>query len=459
MERLSRQQRACEPEVCAPVEPERARVISIASAKDDPAPVRSIAEVARPSSPQHSLRAAVLHIFREPVPGSVLCLRDLSPRAWKNLLSWLDESGLALYLRDRLSELALLASLPRWVAEDLQTKSEENAQRTAGMVAESVAIQREFQRAVVCYAVMKGVSLSPASVPRPELRHQFDLDYLVAENSALQARGILEARGYRLFAESGRTWEFKIGETPNVTRRDLYKDLPYRSVELHLESDPAGQSSLLQRVELRDLYGMTMPVLSPVDLFIGQALHAFKDVCTAHSRTSHLLELYRHVLVRREDRAFWCELREATEGDRRTRLGIGVVTYLLSLLMGSFAPRSLTSWTSDLLPRSVQLWIDLYGMRAVFASPPGTKLYLLLQRELDAIEMTERRSVRTLLLPLRLPSAVVRSSANETTATRMRRYRIQLRYVASRLRFHLVEGVRYGIESYRWRQRLERSSL
>ncbi len=198
---------------------------------------------------------------------------------------------------------------PRRFIARLQQNMDDNAERTRGMVNESVAIQLEFQRAGLHYAVMKGISLSPISVPRPELRHQFDLDYLIAKKSAPEARRILERSGYHLYAISGTTWEFKKNETPNVSIKDLYKDLPYRGVELHLEPETMGEDSRLLRAIHRRLFGVEMPVYSAVDLFLGQAMHAFKDVRSGFSRTAHILEFYRHVLARREDDLFWRELR------------------------------------------------------------------------------------------------------------------------------------------------------
>ena len=437
--------------------PYNSRVDAIPTAQEDAWIWQMDMPVRRLSSKQQ-VRKAVFQCFCDPEPGSIQKLTCLSSAEWRDLLSWLDLSGLALYWLDRMSRLELLESFPRWLVEELQRRTSENRERTTGMICESVAIQREFQRASVSYSVMKGVSLSPISVPRLELRHQFDLDYRVVERSAAEAQRILEERGYHLYAVSGQTWEFKINETPNVSRKDLYKDLSYRSVELHLEPQGASGRSLLKNVQYRELYGIMMPVLSPIDIFLGQALHVFKDVCSAYARTAHLLEFYRHVLTRREDEAFWHELRSATEGDRRARIGIGVVTRLLTAVMGEFAPEILTSYTSDVLPPSVRMWVDQYGERAVFASEPGTKLYLLLQRELERCGVAGRRPIKTSLFPSRLPLPVIRGVAGESLATRLGRYQVQVRFGASRLRFHLVEGARFAVESYRWQQHLKRLS-
>jgi hypothetical protein len=418
-------------------------------------------DITRPSqriSREQRIHEAVLLSFATSAPDQIEQLLQLSPKEWKKLLRWLDVSGLALYLLDRLIQLRLEGGLPKSVADDLQQRMKNNAQRTRGMVDESVAIQSEFQKTDLCYAVMKGISLSPSSVPRPELRHQFDLDYLIAEENAPEARRILERRGYQMYAISGQTWEFKINETPSVSIKDLYKDLPYRAVELHLEADTMGQFSRLDRVQYREMFGIMMPVFSPVDLFLGQAMHAFKDICNAFSRTAHLLEFYRHVLAQREDDVFWRELRVRAEDNRRTCLGIGVVTYLITSIMGNFAPEALTVWTVEVLPPSARLWVDLYGRHAVFGKHPGTKLYLLLQKELEAAGVSAIRPAKKSLWPARLPPSVIRPSIDETLSTRIARYRVQTRFIFSRLCFHLVEGLRYAIESYRWRRHLDRYS-
>ena len=405
-------------------------------------------------SRERQVHEAVFLTFSNSVPGQISLLLQLSSREWKSLLRWLDSSGLALYLLDRFTQLDQLDLLPASVVDELQQKMKDNARRTRGMVNESVAIQLEFQRAGLCYSVMKGLSLSPSSVPRPELRHQFDLDYLVAEKSAPDARRILEGRGYQLYAVSGQTWEFKINETPYVSQRDLYKDLSYRTVELHLEDKRSDRPSRLDLVQHREMFGITMPVFSPVDLFLGQAMHAFKDVSGEYSRTSHLLEFYRHVLARQRDDAFWRELRARAAYDPRACLGMGMVTYLITSIMGAFAPDALTQWTVAMLPCSARLWVDLYGRRTTFAKHPGTKLYLLLQKELEAGRASGRKSADRSLWPSRLPPAVIRSTGNDTLSMSVARYRVQARFVCSRLRFHVVEALRYAIESRRWRQHL-----
>jgi hypothetical protein len=402
------------------------------------------------------MREAVLLAFCDPPPETCLRLQSLSQKAWKSLLRWLDVSGLALYFLDRMAGLQRRDRLPRSVLARLQQNLRDNTERTQGMIAESVAIQQDFQKTRLLYATLKGFSLSPASVPKPELRHQFDLDFLVAERSILDARKILERRGYRLYAISGRSWEFKKNETPGVAIKDLYKDLPGRSVELHVEAELPGRTSLLDRLERREFYGISMPVLSPVDLLLGQGMHAYKHIHSEFSRTAHLLEFRRHVLFRRGDAPFWAELQSRAKEDTRVCVGLGVVTLLITNVMGDFAPEELTHWTVERLPQSVRHWIKLYGRRVAFGSFPGSKLYLLLQAELETCGVRPKRSLGEALLPRHLPPLLTRAIADESLKVRIRRYLTQLHFLLLRLRFHVVEGLRYTVESYRWRRHMDR---
>jgi len=398
------------------------------------------------------IREAVLMTFCDPLPAECSRLLNLSDRKWKALLRWLDFSGLALYFLNRLIELDLCDLLPSAVFTRLYLNLNDNSERTRGMIGESSAIQQEFQHADLWYANLKGLSLWPNSVPKPELRSQFDLDFLIGEQSASEARRILERRGYRLYAISGRSWEFKRNERPGLSLKHLYKNLPSYSVELHIEPTTVSNSSQLAQLEIRDLYGMRMPVLSPVDLLLGQGLHAFKHICGEFSRVAHLLEFRRHVLARREDNAFWGELQLAARKNPRASLGLGVVTLLITCVMGEFAPEALTRWTVDSLSRPVRLWVETYGHRIVFASHPGSKLYLLFQQELESAGTPGKRSVRNSLLPHRLPPPVIRAIANETLSVWIRRYYMQFELILTRFRFHLIEGLRFKLESRRWRR-------
>jgi len=402
------------------------------------------------------MREAALGILCDASSNRRWQLQNLSEKEWWRLVRWLDISGLALYFPNRVLELELCEMLPSDILARLQQNLLDNSKRTRGMIAESVSIQQEFQKAGLSYAVLKGFSLWPCSVLKPELRSQFDLDFLIDEKSLPEARQILERKGYCLFDFSGRSWSFKTTTEPGVFLKDLYKDLPFGSAELHVEGDFPGRRSLLNWIEKRDFYGILMPVLSPVDLFLGHGLHVYHHVCGEFSRASRLLELRRHVLSHRDDDAFWQELRSVAEENPRASAGLGVVTLLITRAMGDFAPAALTSWTVERLPRSVRLWVEIYGCRGVFNSLPGSKLYMLLEKELGSSDGPAKRPLRRIFLPTRISPEFTWAAADETLAMRIRRHRRQLNFIFFRLRFHIVEGLRYAWESYRWRKCVNR---
>lgn len=415
-----------------------------------------VATVNRQLKGDRLIREAALRVLSDSLPQNSARLPALSPRQWRQLLQWLDLSGLALYLLDRLGELQQTSLLPADVLAGLQRRLDENTERTRSMTAESIAIQKEFQRAGVWYSTLKGLSYWPSSVPLPELRLQFDLDFLLADEDLPEARDILLRRGYRLYGNCGRSWEFKRNEKPGATMKDLYKDTQSWRVELHVEQVNSSRTSQLERLEWRELYGFAMPALSPIDLFLGQGLHAFKHICSEYTRASHLVEFRRHVLFRRDDTVFWSTLQRETSGNPRAAAGLGVTILLITQLMGEFAPVALTSWTVDCLPAPARLWVEMYGSQVALGKPPGTKLYLLLQSVLESPATPGKRSLQESLLPACLPPPEFLGRPGESLSMRLARYRVQLGVIVSRLRFHVVEDLRYAWESHRWKRLLAR---
>ena len=404
---------------------------------------------------EQQLHHAVLQIFFNPSAEQSRRLSLLSEHEWNRLLHWLDISGLALYFLDRLAELQWQGLLPAHVQARLQQNLADNATRMHSMIAESGALHEEFEQAGLSHALLKGISLWPSALPKPELRSQLDVDFLVAEADIAPARRILEQRGYYLHAVSGRSWEFKTHAVPSGSLKDLYKDLPFRAVELHAEIPSKDKPSLLASRELRMIGNQRLPVLSPLDLFLGQGLHLYKHVCSEFYRASHLLEFQRHILSRRGNDAFWHEVRLRAAEYPLAGWGLGVVTLLLSQLMGECAPESFLTWTVDRLPPAARLWVEMYGWRCALNAVPGTKLFLFLQAELEKQGVPARRSVQRSLMPVRLPKLIVRGTAGEGLQRRIHRYRIQIRFLSLRLRFHVVEGLRYARELPRWKFRLK----
>jgi Uncharacterised nucleotidyltransferase len=396
------------------------------------------------------LRHAVLAAFTRGAQSVSTDLAGFSEREWIRNYSWLDSSGLALYLLDRLRTLECEDALPPAVAARLRQNLADNRARTAALFAESVAINHSFRQQGLLFANLKGITLWPDSVADPALRCQMDLDLLVRTEDAASARRILDGMGYLLYVASGDTWEFRAGTSAVAARKDLYKPKPQRTVDLHLSSALDGR---LARSRLRSFDDQPFPVLSPVDLFLSQAHHLFHHITGAFTRAGWVLEYHRLVLAHADNAAFWQQVEERAGQRPQDALAIGVATLFTRQVFGDFAPSALTRWNVARLPAAVRLWVELYARRVVLADYPGTKLYLLLERELNAANPRQHAAIAKQYLPLHLPPRLTHSHAGERLRPRLSRYRSQLRFVLFRLRFHLVENLRYTSESSRWRRR------
>ena len=403
---------------------------------------------------EEQMRRLVLISFCDPIPAECARLSHLSGAQWRRLLHWLDTSGLALYLLERLHLTEHLDWLPQLVLARLNQNLMDNTVRSTALFSDCVMIQEQFKQAAVSYAVLKGISLWPSAVPSPELRSQLDLDFLVAERHILKAQQILENNGYQLHAVSGRSWEFKTPHLPSLSIKDLYKDHHGRCIELHVETNMPDGSAPLDSVEIRSFKGHPMPVLPPVHLFLGVSLHLYKHVCSTSFRCAHMIEFRREVLSHYNDNGFWNRVRAKAEASPRDRLALGVVTLLATRAVGAFAPEALTSWTVDRLPPRIRLWVETHGLRCALASFPGNKLYLLLQRELEAEGIVPKRSVERALLPSSLPPRIACQSTHASMSLRIQGAWKQLLYTFMRLRFHVVEGLRYAWEAQLWQRRV-----
>jgi hypothetical protein len=398
------------------------------------------------------IRAHAIALFRERDPIAPDALKNLSTREWKALLPWLDTSGLALYLLDRLRERNLLAALPPFVLQRLEENLCDNTVRTAMLVGECCAIHHAFVAADVSSALLKGFSLWPHSVPRLELRSQLDLDFLVSAEHERRAQHVLESRGYQLRGVSGRSREFKTPYAGTRTLNDLYKPLPQFTVEVHLEAQETG---LLARCEHHTLGKTSIPVLPAADLLLGQALHLSKHLTRDQMRTSHMLELYRHVLARGDDPTFWSRVRELCAGQPNKVSGLGLALDFVAQQMDpACLHSSLRAWTTDTLPLAARLWTRRYGASTATASFPGTKLHLLLQEAMVPLDARIRAVARSGLLPRRLPPPIAVPTADETMTQAIGRQARQARFILFRLRFHVGEGLRYLSERSRWRRLL-----
>lgn len=406
---------------------------------------------------------AVIETFRDDSERAFEQLSSLAPRVWEQSDYWLDASGLALYFYDLLCKRSASDLVPAGLLEQLRSNTRKNRRRTEALFRELVALNQSFSKAGIVYANHKGFTLCPHACPLPELRHQLDLDFLVIPEHLGAARNCLEERGYRRSAATQTTWEFKGGNDVRRKRSDNYTMGTYRSVELHFASygyeHRAARDPRLLRLSSWTWRAKVLPALSPVDQLIGQALHLFSHFRNESTRPSWLLEFRNHVVARCDDSPFWRELIKVASTDRHAPIALGLSILISSNVFGRFAPPAFEAWALGSLPPPIRLWAETYGVEAMLADFPGTKLYLLLESQLEALEGRPATAIRTRLFPVRWMEQRFIPVRTETTTERLRRYALIGKFALFRLRFHAVEAFRISLALPRWHRLLRARSL
>lgn len=395
-----------------------------------------------------------MQVFRGDAGRSRAQLSAASSHAWEKTDYWLDTSGLAFYFLDQVNSLGIVDTVHPKLLQRLRSNLRKNEVRSAAMFREFAALNGCFRSAAITYLNHKGFTLCPHACPVPKLRHQLDFDFMVTREHLMAARQCLETRGYTLSAATHKTWEFKAG---NYARRkwDLYSMGTYRSVELHFaETDNLGQ-----RISNWTWAGKDYPALTPADQLVSQALHLFGHLRGESTRPAWVLEFRRHVVSRRDDCAFWITVRQLALDRKYGAMALGTSILIASQLFGRCAPIDIEQWAVASIAPAVRLWVERYGMDAVLADFPGTKLFLFLEEELERLEANPAKIVRTRLVPMHTGRAIFTPRHNETSSERMDRISAQLRFMLFRMRFHLSQAARYLLERPSWRRALLRHNV
>ena len=98
----------------------------------------------------------------------------------------------------------------------------------------------------------------------------------------------------------------------------------------------------------------------------------------------------------------------------------------------------------------MRLWADHYGRRAVLADSPGTKLHKLLEGEIVRDDGSLRKKRPTLSQYYRV-TRVCHAAPGDGLVRRLSHRYYQARFILFRIRFHIVEGLRFFVEHMRWK--------
>jgi hypothetical protein len=406
---------------------------------------------ARSAARSTQLKQAVAEVFAGYGPEGANGLAGFREKDWRGIERWLDISGMALYLLDQLRRDCMESVLPPSVLMELEGRLERNRERTRAMFKEAREICEGFDTAGLPYVLLKGVTLTPDSVPDAALRWQTDLDFMVPRRCARAAREYVEDLGYSLHADTGSTLEFRIGAPEMADIRKIYSIRSERTLELHIDD---GHTDVLACRRVRRFHGARISALRPADILVRQALHLLKHLCGEHTRLSWVLEFRRHAESQRDNLAFWEEVTDAAAQEPNGNFAMGIAFWLVENVFGTTDVTIPEIWREQALPVQVHLWLSRYAEAVLFADG-ATKHFALLQKEVPG-RAPEARSTLHLLLPPRFPSRFTRSAPQQGDIGYVKRLAIDAQHFLSRLRFHAVEGARFVIEVTRWRRAVAR---
>ena len=403
------------------------------------------------------LAEAVAAAFRIDTPQGLRShFAEFGERDWRRTKRWLHTSGMALYFLDHMTKLGVQDVLPAELVHELSVNLAENRVRNADMFEEFARLNTGFMRAGISYLNLKGFSLAPAAFPDPALRCLLDLDFLVARRDIERAAGVMEAHGYRLKNSHPDTWEFCTGTPVKSSLKDLYRIRPLKSVELHLvpkaEEDRARLGrDRMSRMQLQVWNGFEFPALSEADKLLSQATHLFQHFLWQWTRVAWLHEYSNAIRSHQSDAAIWCEAVAAIHAVPEIRTGVALATLVTSQTFGTPVPEEFAAQTIGMLKPELHLWVERYRRDLVFTDHPGSKLYLLLLDVLEGDCPEWQATRRRRLLPLHRPPTVV-SRPDNSLPVRWVAATAQMRFSTERLKFHLMEGLRYKLEAARWRR-------
>jgi hypothetical protein len=393
-------------------------------------------------------------------------LRTGSAREWKSTMTWLDQSGLALYFLQRLQATHACSHLPTVVLLQLEQRLHDNELRVARLKEMFGTINRRFEDAGVQYAVMKGFSLVPEYCVDPSFRSQSDLDYLIAKDSIDGAQRVLIEQGFVLKEQSGEELSFWIPAAEPTKWTQQYSPNGPWMVELHLS---LWDQSLLRvplrlpeppfmHLRMQQWSGLRFPCLPRHLMFAAQILHALKHVLDGWVRLSWLFEINYFLRHEGTDSSFWRPSDPPVAEETSLAEFSALISCLAVALFEAPLPSAIRAYGSHLCP-STQIWLRDYARGWLFEKVPRyelsffspAKLALFLREQYASGPHADVDINIRSLFPWRRFKHLLEGRGPGTTTMQAVGYKC--RWLAVHLIYHAGANLRYAWELPRWRYR------
>lgn len=409
--------------------------------------------------------AAISALGSEPDFSGLRELRTSSSKDSASFLTWLDHSGLALYLFDRLRDCGELGLVPPNFRIALEQRVHSNCKRMDAMVDEFSKVNAELRSRLIPHAFLKGFTLTPEFCADPALRHQTDLDILVHPNSLAEATQALVACGYSFGGtEAGGRLRFAtpLQYVPSA-QDDIYRVSPHREAELHTSIwEETGHVSLdvpkdcLELARTRNFQDIEYSSLSKEDMFLMQSLHAFSHLLGSWVRVSWLWEIHYFLSTNLSDAELWQRIVARAGNDPKLRKSIGLVIFLTAELFGGTIPEALNDWCANTLPDRLKTWVRTFGTHWALSEFQGSKVTLFIHEEfVDDVSQWNGYVLRRLIPASGKPS-IGQIEASDVK-TRLAGHVVQLKFTSQRLAYHAREIFVLARQALRWRQAVQSS--
>jgi Uncharacterised nucleotidyltransferase len=392
------------------------------------------------------------------------CLPHVSLREQSALLLWLDQSGLALYLLDRLKQANAAHCLPEDILRRLESRLEANRKRTRLLVAQLAEVVLLLEGRGISYAVLKGFSLSPEFSSDPALRHQTDIDLLLAREDVEHASAALASCGYSRIPslhEEEFVFSTPLRETPS--RRDNIYATREKKVEIHLSFwDPIHGIVIespvldLRNVCAREVMGVKFCGLPLEHALLLQLLHVFRHLLAGWIRPSWVYELAGFLDGPRPTSDV-CARMLSLIPSPNTAHACGLCLSMAAKVFRGRIPRLLEEELVATMPEPSRRWAEHYAERFLLSDIAGTKLGLLVEHGFAADPQEWRTHLMRRILPFRGRPHL--GAVQLATASLRWRHRLhEAGHFLQRLEFHATSGIELGWEALKSRQWLRSST-
>lgn len=410
-------------------------------------------------------RAVLAALGREPEFTGVLSLPPLSTRAGRNLLRWLDRSGLALVFLGQLWRYGQSTRLSGEWLQCLTGRLARNIERMRDMLQEAQRIQSGFRAHGVPAVTLKGFTLWPDFCDHSYLRHQVDFDYLVAPQNVAPASRTLQELGYRVaqLKVSGESRFYTPSRHIPSSNDDLYMKQQQRQVELHTSiwencdwvaatpPDDCLEKSQPQIIDGAEHLGLPLE-----DKFVFHVLHAFRHSFGTWSRVSWLYEVSWCMQKHYDNEALWNRVIKRAGEVALTKSMFAFVLGLVHQLFQAQAPRALGSYAVNSMSLPLRTWLDHFAWDWAISDGPGRLSNLFLTPEFIPDRQVRARYWKKRLFPRKLEATIASDTAPRTGQF----FELQvarLTYLAHRINTHLQDLAVLPMQQIRWKRALEAS--